>query len=148
MKNFSLSLTTKREFDLKINALLSDNPHDKHYVHITKKPKKRGVPANAQQHVFYFQIATARGDIDEFEAKNMCKHMFGLSIMLASPERQELTVLLLHSTNFYSRPYEEQLRLMPAIVRTSEFNTQESKRYMDMIIAFFNEQGIMINYQD
>ena len=40
MKNFSLSLTTKREFDLKINALLSDNPHDKHYVHITKKPKK------------------------------------------------------------------------------------------------------------
>ena len=37
MKNFSLSLTTKRMFDEEVNKLLSENPSQPLYVNITKK---------------------------------------------------------------------------------------------------------------
>ena len=73
MKNFVLTLTTKAEFDKQVNSLLSSNPSQPLYVNITKKAKKRSLSANAQQHVFYEQIAKYYGDRLALDVKNMCR---------------------------------------------------------------------------
>ena len=148
MKNFSLSLTTKRDFDEKVNKLLSENPSQALYVNITDKPKKRGLPANAQQHVFYGQIAKYSDDQTPAEVKSLCKYMFGLQIALSSKKLQPLTSFLIDKLQYHRYDYKGQLKLMTVIVRTSEFSTKESKEYMDAMIRFYNDRGINIGYQD
>lgn len=148
MKNFNLSLTTKRDFDEKINKLLSENPSQALYVHITKKKKKRGLPANAQQHVFYGQIAKHFGDRSPLDVKNMCKDMFGLPILLNSEESGDKLEFLLYKLDYYKHSYESKMKLIQCLSITSEFTTQESKDYMDHMIFYFNNIGVMIKYEE
>lgn len=148
MKNFDLSLTTRRVFDLKISALLSKNPNQKHFVTITKKSKKRGLSANAQQHVWYTQIANYYGDRLAIDVKNECKDKLGLPILLNSEHSSVQIDFLLHNLNYYKRIYENRLKLIQCISVTSLFNTAESKIYMENMIFYYNDIGINISYQD
>ena len=148
MKNFKLSTTTLKELDRLTRELLAIDPKKHYYVNITDKPKKRSLSANAQQHVFYKQIADYQGDQLALEVKNFCKLTFALPIMLSSEKNEPMVSFLIEKVGFYTYRYEEQLRLMRIIVHTADFSEAESKRYMDAIISFYNEQGITINYQD
>lgn len=148
MKNFSLSLTTRQNFDLKVNQLLSQNPNLGYFVNITKKKKKRSLTSNAQMHVWYKQIADYHGDRTALSVKNMCKDMFGLPILFNSDHSCEQIEFLLHHLNYYKRSYENRLKLIQCISVTSLFNVPESKEYMDNMIFYFNDLGIPINYQD
>lgn len=148
MKNFPLSLTTKRDFNERLNKLLSDNPSQKFFVNITKKEKKRGLSANAQQHVFYTQIAKYYGDRTPLDVKNSCKDMFGLPILLSSEEHSIKIEFLLQRLEYYKYSYENKMKLIQCLSVTSEFNTKESKEYMDNMIFYYNDIGININYQD
>jgi len=148
VKNFSLSLTTKRDFDEQINKLLSANPSQPLYVNVTKKEKKRGLSANAQQHVFYAQIAKFYGDRTALEVKNSCKDLFGLPILLASHEQGDKLEFILHKLDYYKHSYESKMKLISCLSITSEFTTKESRIYMDDMIYYFNELDININYQD
>lgn len=148
MKNFYLSLTSRAVFDNKIDRLLSENPSQSWYAHITKNKKARGLPANAQQHVWYDQIASYREDETKHTIKNLCKYMFGLQIALASESLEPMVSFLIKELRFHRYSYENQIKLMPAIVRTSDFSTKESKKYMDEMVHYWNENGIPIKYQD
>ena len=147
MKNFLLSLTTKRDFDEKINQLLSENPSQALYVHITKKEKKRGLSANAQQHVWYSQIAKFYGDRLALDVKNSCKDMFGLPILLNSDEHGDKIEFLLLKLDYYKHSFESKMRLIQCLSVTSEFNNKESKDYMDQMVFYFNDLGVPIKYQ-
>lgn len=147
MKNFLLSLTTRSELIEKINELLSGDPAQKWYVHITKTKKKRGLSANAQQHVFYEQIAKYHGDRTSLDVKNMCKDMFGIGILLCNDEQCEKIEFLLDKLDYYKHNYENRMKLIQCLSITSLFDTKESKYYMDSMVDYFNHIGIKIAYQ-
>jgi len=148
MKNFCLSLSTRSDFIEQINKLLSGHPNQKHYVHITKKERKRGLSANAQQHVFYQQIAEYYSDRTPLEVKNMCKDLFGIGILLNSEDNREQIEFFLAKLEYYRYSYEKKMKLIQCLPITSLFNTKESKLYMDSMIEYFNGLDIEINYQD
>jgi len=148
MKNFALYLTSRREFDEKINEILSQNPSQGLYVNITEKTKGRSLTANAQQHVFYAQIAKYFGDRSPLDVKNSCKDMFGLPILLNSEECGDKIEFLLHRLEYYKHSYESKMKLIQCLSVTSEFNTKESKAYMDHMIFYYNDIGVMIAYKD
>ena len=148
MKNFSLTLTTREQLNNKLNELLANNPDQAFYVHVTKKEKARGLPANAQQHVFYSQISKYYEGITPLDAKRMCKHLFGVAICLSSKKLEPVTSYLIDKLGYHNYLYENQIKLMDVIVRTSDFSHKESKQYMDEIIMYFNGEGVPIKYQD
>lgn len=148
MKNFSLSMTTRRDFDQQINKLLSENPTQHLYVNITKKEKKRSLPANAQQHLFYSKISEQLGDTIPLDVKNMCKDMFGIPILLRSDEHRDRISFLLNKLDYYKYSYENRLKLVQCFSVTSEFDRKQSKEYMDHMIMYYGNQGVIINYQD
>lgn len=148
MKNFELSMISRRDFDQQVNKLLSENPSQHLFVNITKKKKKRSISANSQQHVFYTQISEQLGDTTPLEVKNMCKDMFGIPILLRSDEHQPKISFLLDKLKYYSYSYENRLKLVQCFSVTSEFNRKQSKEYMDHMIMYYGNQNVIINYQD
>ena len=132
--------------------MLSENPSQDYWVHITKKEKKRGLPPNNQQHFWYGQIAKYNYDQTPASIKRFCKYMFGLQISLASKNLGAVTSFLVDKLNYNKYDYEGKLKLMDIIVRTSEFSTKESKDYMDAMIEYYNDIDngacIPIKYQD
>jgi len=145
MRNFTLSLTTKQEFDKQVYALLSSNPSQALYVNIAKKPKKRSLSANAQQHVFYKQISEfSHTDIKTVEAE--CKIDFGLPILLDDPEVG--AVLDYALKDFFRMSREQQVRFIQVIQVTSLMSTKQHNQYRDNLIFHWNLNGLDIGYQD
>lgn len=147
MKNFSLSLTTRRDFDEQVSKLLIDNRDKSFYVNITsKKKEKRSLSANAQQHVWYKQISEFTDtDIKTCEAE--CKIDFGLPIVLAD---QEIGIIIDHAlknANFYRMTREQQVKFIQIISVTSLMNTQQHKQYRDNIEFYWNSNGLHIEYK-
>ena len=147
MKNFSLSLTTKRDFDLEINALLSANPGRALYVNVTEKPKKRSLSANAQQHVFYKQISEfSATDIKTCECE--CKIDFGLPIILSDPEVGVIVGHALQGAKFFTMTREQQVKFIQIIQVTSLMSTKQHNQYRENILHFYNQSGLNIGYEE
>jgi len=147
MKNYSLSLTTKREFDEKVNKLLSENPSQPLFVNITKKKKKRSLSANAQQHVWYKQISEFTAtDIKTCEAE--CKVDFGLPIILSDPEVGVVIGHALQGAKFFTMTREQQIKFVQIIQVTSLMNTKQHNQYRENIIYFWNQSGLNIGYEE
>ena len=140
MKNFALSLTTRREFDESINKLLSDSPSEALYVNITNKPKKRSLSANAAQHVWYKQISEFTAtDIKTCECE--CKIDFGVSIILADPEVGPVIGYALENAKFFSMTRERQVKFIQIIQITSLMSTKQHNQYRENILYFWNQAG-------
>ncbi len=144
---FNLSLTTKGEFIGSVNALLSSNPSKKYVVEITDKSKKRTLSANAQQHLWYSQIAKALGDRSALDVKNFCKDAIGLPIILNSAEHGDRMEFLLHKLDYYKHSYESRMKLIQCLEVTSSFNAAESKLYMEHMISYWNDCGVQIGFK-
>jgi hypothetical protein len=145
LKNFSLSLTTRRVFDEAVNEILSENPTQPVYVNITPKPKKRSLPANAQQHVFYKQISEFTDtDLKTVEAE--CKIDFGLPIILADREIGPVIGHALQSARFFTMTRERQVRFIQIIQITSLMSTKQHNQYRDNIIFYWNKNGLPLQY--
>ncbi len=89
MKSYKLSSKNVIEIRGVLTDLINDNPDKVYSVKISKWTAGRSLSANGQQHLWYGQIASQRGDITAHEVKLMCKAMFGISVMLASDSHQE-----------------------------------------------------------
>ena len=148
MKDFQLTFTSLKECKLKLNEMFTNNPQGKYRLTLTKWTKKRSITMNAQQHLFYGQIAKAQGDKTALDVKNMCKDMFGLPILLNSSVHQDKIEFLLHKLDYYKHSYESRMRLIQCLSVTSEFTTAESKEYCDNMIFYFNDLGIPIKYKE
>ena len=147
MKNFSLSLTTKRDFDEKINKILTENPSQALYVNITRKKKKRSLSANAQQHVWYKQISEFTAtDIKTAECE--CKVDFGLPIVLSDKEIGVVVGHALQSAKFFTMTREQQISFIRIIQITSLMNTKQHNQYRENILYFWNQAGLNIGYED
>lgn len=147
MKNVPISLTTRRDVYKKIDIFLGENPQGKWDLSITRRGKKRSLPANGQQHIWYGQIDEQGKTISGY-AKRFCKYTFGLPILLNSEKHSDFYETLLDACNFWQRNYETRIKLMEGIEVTSKFNTSESKLYMEQMIYYFNDAGIPIKFKD
>jgi len=147
MKTYKLSSKNVIEIRGVLTDLINDNPDKVYSVKISKWTAGRSLSANGQQHLWYGQIASQRGDITAHEVKLMCKAMFGISVMLASDSHQERTNYLIEKLGYYNSTYQFQMELADIICQTSKFNTKESNEYMDNMIEHFNSNGCQINYQ-
>jgi len=151
VKDFQLTFTSLKECKLKLNELFTNNPQGKYRLTLTKWTKKRSITMNAQQHLFYNQIAEHHGDLGgqtALDVKNMCKDMFGLPILLNSAVHQDKIEFLLHKLDYYKHSYESRMKLIQCLSVTSEFSTAESKEYCDNMLFYFNDLGIPIKYKD
>jgi len=145
LKNFSLSLTTRQEFLDRVNKILSANPMQSYYVNTGDKPKKRSLPANAQQHVFYKQISEFTGtDLKTVEAE--CKIDFGLPIILADPEVGRTIGYALERGGFFSMQRERQVKFIQIFQVTSLMSTKQHNQYRDNIIFYWNKNGLPLQY--
>ncbi len=148
IKNELITLTLRQAVYQKIDEMLGKNPSTPFLISMVKKGSKRTLSANAQQHVWYAQIAKAKGDITALEVKNMCKDMFGLPILHNSDSYGDKIEFLLHKLDYYQHSQENKMKLIQCLSVTSEFTPAESKEYMDNMIFYWNDQGINIKYQD
>lgn len=117
-------------------------------IHVTEWKEKRGLSANAQQHLWYAQIAKHRGDVTALQVKNECKDKLGLPILLNSAEHGDKMEFLLDKLDYYKHSYENKMKLIQCLEVTSLFNTAESKEYMENMIFYWNDLGININFKE
>ena len=147
MKNFSLSMTSMREFIQTVNKMLSDNPRQAYFVNITTKPKNRSLPANAQQHVWYKAISEFTST-DIRTVTGECKIDFGLPIILADPEIGRTVGYALEKSGFFSMTREHQVKFIQVIAVSSLMSTKQHNQYRDNIIFYYNKNGLDLKYQE
>lgn len=150
MKTKSLKLTLTKLADViaELKYLVADEPNKAFDVKISDHNPKRSLPANAQIHLWFGQIAKQREDITPRQVKLLCKQMFGISILLGSEKHHERTNYLLEKLEYYNSTYEFQLELADIICHTSDFKTTEIKAFMDSMVEYWNEAGCSIGYKD
>ena len=147
-KSLKLTLTKLGGVIDELKVLVADNPDKAFDIRITDHDPKRSLPANAQIHLWFGQIAKQRGDITPRQVKLLCKQMFGISILLGSEKHHERTNYLLEKLDYYNSTYEFQLELADIICHTSDFKTAEIKAFMDSMVEYWNEAGCFIGYKD
>ena len=108
----------------------------------------RSISANNQQHLWYGQIAKAKGDVTALDIKNWCKSCIGLPIILNSAKHGDKMEFLLDKLGYYKHSYESQMRLIQCLEVTSLFNTPEAKEYMEQMIFYWNDNGVNIRFKD
>ena len=111
------------------------------------KPK-RSISANNQQHLWYGEIAKAKGDVTALDIKNWCKASLGLPILLNSAKHGDKMEFLLDKLDYYKHSYESQMKLIQCLEVTSLFNTPEAKEYMEQMIFYWNDNGVNIKFKE
>jgi hypothetical protein len=115
---------------------------------ISEWKPNRSVSANNQQHLWYGQIAKAKGDVTALDIKNWCKASLGLPILLNSVKHGDKMEFLLNKLDYYKHSYESQMKLIQCLEVTSLFNTPEAKEYMDNMIFYWNDNGVPIKFKE
>lgn len=117
-------------------------------IRVTPWVEKRGESANAQQHVWYSQIAKHYGDRTALEVKNFCKDAIGLPLLLNSAKHGDKIEFLLCKLDYYRHSHESKMKLVQCLEVTSLFNTAESKQYMEQMLFYWNDLGVNIKFKD
>lgn len=106
---------------------------------------KRGLSANAQQHVWYKKISQFQG-CDIVEAGNSSKLDFGIPILLADPVMGPKVNYVLDKIKLYSMTREQQISVMDLIQVTSLFSTKQHNLYRDNMVMFWHRNGLELVY--
>jgi len=117
-------------------------------ITVSEWKENRSLSANAQQHLWYSQIAKYLGDTSALDVKNFCKDAFGLAILSNSDKHRDKITFLLDKLSYYRYSHESRLKLVSCLEVTSLFNTAESKEYMDQMIVYYNQVGIPIKFKE
>lgn len=148
MKDLKLTFTSLIDCKQKLNDLFIGDPSAKFRLSISSWKEKRGLSMNAQQHLFYAQIAKYYGDRTALEVKNECKDKFGLPILHNSTHSSDSIEFLTSNLNYYGRCQESKMKLIQILSVTSLFNTSESKEYCEDMILYWNENGVPIKFKE
>ena len=146
MKDFKLNTATLAALAAEVGRLITTGKA--YRVSIVEWQAKRSPSINAQQHVFYNQIAKHYGDRSSLDVKNFCKDAFGLPILLNSAEHGDKMAFLLDKLDYYRHSYESKIKLVSCLEVSSLFKTAEAKLYTDNMIHYFNDIGVMIDYEN
>ena len=114
-------------------------------VTVTDDVKKRSLPANAVQHVFYKIIADYTGEDIKTTGHRM-KRDLGLPVLLAGDNGVKANWLL-EQVKFYRRSEQQQLNMMEFIPVTSLFTSKEHTLYRDNLINFWREHDLILEYK-
>lgn len=145
MRDFKLHRGTLPELlDIMRKAVLSGK---KYRLTIEEWSKKRGLSANAQQHVWYKKISQFQG-CDIREAGNMSKLDFGLPILLSDEVMGPKAGYVLDKINFYGMAREQQVNVMDLIQVTSLFSTKQHNLYRDNLVMFWHSNGLELVYKN
>ena len=120
-------------------------------ITISDWKEKRGLSSNGLQHLWYGILNKHFGyfqDKHQNPAKEMCKVMFGVPIILNNPNYGQLISDNFDSIGFWGKAFDEQCQIVRIIQITSLFDTSESKEYMDQIVFYFADKGVEIKYRD
>jgi hypothetical protein len=150
MKDKALTLTNARELFKQAMELLALNPNKKYRLTIVEW-RKRSVSSNSLQHLWYNALNKHFGyfaDEHNNPAKEMCKVMFGIPIILNNPTYGQQISQTLDRVDYYNMSFSDQCNLVRIISVTSLFTVSESKEYMDNIIFYFADKDVDINYKD
>ena len=107
----------------------------------------RTLSANSQIHVWYAQIAKKDGESVDV-VRNFCKLMFGLPILFSAPEFERKLHFTLDKVGFYGWNHEQQCGFMDMLSVTSLMTTKQHNEYRDNILAYYNKNGYMLDYQN
>ena len=146
LKNFTLTLTTRRMLDDKINQLLSANPNIALTVNISQKAKKRSLPANA---VYWSWLPV----ISDFiptpmpEAKRWVKLEFGLPILLSHEYLGPIIGNGLSVNGFFELSYKDKLFEMEQLPVTRLFDTKMHNKLRDDLQFYFADHGLILEYK-
>ena len=144
MKDFKLHRGTLPELlDLMRKIVLSGKSYR---LSIQEWSEKRGLSANAQQHVWYKKISQFHG-CDIRTAGNGCKLDFGLPILISDSEMGPKVSYVLDKINFHNMNREQQINVMDLIQVTSLFSTKQHNLYRDNLVIFWHEQGLELEYK-
>ena len=146
MKNFRLSLTTRSELDKQVTDLLTKNPSQGFYVNITKREKKRSIPANSVYQSWYGPISDHLA-MTIPEATRYIKFHFGLPILFSNTDFGTVIHAGLESKGFFHINYERQLEYMDKMPVTRLFTTEMHNKLRDDIQYFFGQQGLALEYE-
>jgi hypothetical protein len=116
-------------------------------ISIVEWSDKRGLSANAQQHVWYKRIAQFNG-YDIKTAGNQSKLDFGLPILLSDPEMGPKIDFMLRPMGFFNFPREKQVNVMDIFPVTSLFSTKQHNLYRDNLVMYWHEQGLELEYKE
>ena len=114
-------------------------------ITISDDTKKRSLPANSVQHVFYKIIADYTGE-DIKTTGNRMKRDLGLSIVL-SGEYGEKIAWMLDCMNFEKRTDAQQVAMMDLVPVTSLFTSKEHTIFRDNMINFWQEHNLVLEYK-
>jgi len=117
--DITLTITSITEAIRLMYVLFTNEPSSKWRLSVKPYTKKRGLSINAQQHLWYGQIAKAQGDKTALDVKNFCKDAIGLPILLNSPEHGDKIEFLLHKLDYYKHSYESKMKLIQCLSVTS-----------------------------
>ena len=106
---------------------------------------KRTIPANAQIHVWYKQIADKDGE-NVKTVELQCKRMFGLPILLESVEYGNKISWTLNKLDFFNWPYEQQCGYMELLPVTRLFTTKQHNHYRETMQSHYNKNGYALDY--
>lgn len=112
---------------------------------ITDDIKKRSLTANALQHCWYKTISEYTGD-DIKTAGNACKLDFGLPVLL-SGDYGERVSFTLSKIDFWNWNRQQQIGFMDILQVTSLFTSGQHTIYRDNLLAFWHEQGLVLEYK-
>jgi len=145
MKSFKLHRGTLPELlDTMRKIVLSGK---KYRITISEWSEKRGLSANAVQHVFYKKISQFQG-CDIREAGNMSKLDFGLPILLSHEVMGPKVDFILKKIGFYGYGREQQINVMDLIQVTSLFSTKQHNLYRDNLVMFWHRNGLELVYKN
>jgi len=150
MKGFeqTLTMTSIKDIIKLMYALFSGDASSKWRLSVKPWTKKRSLPANSQQHIWYAQIANKQGYASDY-VKDVNKIMFGVDVLLGSDSAMaQRVVRTLEMVDFWDREWLVKIDIISGLQVTSLFNTTESKIYMDRMIQYWNELGYPIKYKD
>lgn len=115
---------------------------------VTEWKEKRGLSANGQIHLWFGQIAKHYGDRSALEVKCFCKDAIGLPILSQSISHGEKLEFFLCQLNYYRHTHENKMKLIQFIPVTSEMSTSEIKQFMEEMLYYWNDLGVMIKFKD
>ena len=114
-------------------------------ITVNDDTKKRSLPANSVQHVFYKIISEYTGE-DIKTSGNRMKRDLGLPIAL-SGENAQKTQWILTKLEFWAKPDQVQLALMDWIPVTSKFTSKQHTQYRDNIIELWRGRNLILEYK-
>lgn len=106
----------------------------------------RTLAQNDLSHVWYAQIAKAKGDETPLDIKCFCKLNFGVPILRAEDEdyRHVYDAAIKNTMD-----YEQKVLLMKHWPVTSEMNTKQLSNYLDCIQLYYQQNlGIIVRFPE